>query len=476
MNKKNNSLIPTYEMQCILDGIQDIVKIFYTDHTIYFCNKAGYKFYNKGNGEIEGQSCYKLLNRTTRCSDCRFNEVIEKKQVLKQERYIPELNKIMDICYSPILDNEGEVKFVVEKLHDITEKRMLDNILKNDRERYKEILECSPDAILIIYDNKIVLANNEASNLFKLEIRQLIDSNIYMYFNGKDSKTIHRKFRKIMLAKKSKFLYDCELKLHSENNISVQISCSNIHYEGNPSILMTIRNTSEMKRELIRASQFQRNNLQKNFPGEKYMKIVTEYVPSYIVSGDFYKIVQVNDKLFLGVLVDVKGKGISAALNISAFELMFIEEIFKNNKPVEIVKNLNKRLSNYYEENYIAVSCFSLDFFKNEFCISGAGLNQFIIHKNGEEAKIVSVEGLFLGMFEDSEFYDVKISIGSGDRIFLVSDGLDFIFDEDRVIQKYMEKVSIEEFKDYIGKYLEDVILENDRLIDDCTMIAIEII
>jgi PAS domain-containing protein len=39
---------------------------------------------------------------------------------------------------------------------------MLDNITKDSRERYKQIIDNSPDAVIIIVDNKIALANNEA--------------------------------------------------------------------------------------------------------------------------------------------------------------------------------------------------------------------------------------------------------------------------------------------------------------------------
>lgn len=37
-------------------------------------------------------------------------------------------------------------------------------------------------------------------------------------------------------------------------------------------------------------------------------------------------------------------------------------------------------------------------------------------------------------MFEDSEFLENKILINNGDRNFLFSDGLNFVFDEDRII------------------------------------------
>ena len=155
MNTDRSSLMTVKEVEEILNGIPDVIKVFNSDHTVYFCNEAGYKFYNKNPEEVEGQICYKLLTRSQRCKECRFSEVIKTKKIVKQERYIPELNKIMDVCYNPILNEDGEVKFVIERLKDITEKKTLDKILKNDKERYKQILNNSPDALIIIVDNKI---------------------------------------------------------------------------------------------------------------------------------------------------------------------------------------------------------------------------------------------------------------------------------------------------------------------------------
>ena len=85
------------------------------------------------------------------------------------------------------------------------------------------------------------------------------------------------------------------------------------------------------------------------------------------------------------------------------------------------------------------------------------------------------VEGPFLGMFKDSEFEQVTFKIDSGDRIFLFSDGLDFVFERYKIIKKYIEKLTILEFKKFIDEYLEDIILECGNLKDDCTLIAMEV-
>ena len=91
--------------------------------------------------------CYEILDRKEKCIDCSFEEVMKTKQMITKEKYIPELNKFMDVCYNPVLDEDGDILFIVERLRDITEKKMLHKILQESKERYKQILNSSPDAI-----------------------------------------------------------------------------------------------------------------------------------------------------------------------------------------------------------------------------------------------------------------------------------------------------------------------------------------
>lgn len=476
MSNDQSMLIPLWQMEEILDGIPDAIKIFSSDCKIYFCNKECYKFYNKDHEEIIGKTCYEILGRKEKCKECGFDKVMETKQRFKKEMYIPEVNKVIEVCYSPLFNENMEVVFVMEQLRDITEKKISDKALKKDKDRYKQIVNNFHDPLLIVVDNKIEIANTAALNIFQMDSSELINSCIYKYFNERYSKILHKKFKRIISDKKLKDLYDCELNLKENNKVSVQLTSSYIVYEEKEAICISLTNTDYNKKQLMRASQFQRNSLQKSFPGENFMKVTSIYAPAYIVSGDFYRICEIDEGFIIGILIDVQGNGASAALNISALELMFKEEIEKKQySPIKIVENLNKKLFNYYEENYIAVSCFSLDFLKGEFAIVGAGINQFIFQKKGEQVENKIAEGTFLGMFKDSIFSEIKLSISSGDRIFLFSDGFDFIFDEDNVVKRYMGKVSIEQFKKYLDEYIEDTILEEGKLKDDFTMLAMEI-
>ena len=452
-----------------------MIKVYNTDHTIAFFNEAGYSFHNKTSEEVKGKMCYEILDRKEKCVDCSFEKVMETKQMIIKERYIPELNKFMDVCYNPVLDEEGNISFIVERLRDITEKKILDITLEDTKEKYKQIFNNFQDAVAIIVDNKIVLANNAACTAIRLDYSEFIDSNVYQHFQEKEKRDLHKKFKNILSQKNMKETYDYEFNFSYGKSANLQISFSYIIYNRNPAILAVIRDITQAKQELNKAAELQRKTLQKCFPAEDYVNIVSVYVAANIISGDFYRIYKISEDLIIGILIDVRGKGVSAALNISALDVLFLQEIAQNHEPINIVNNLNKNLMSYYEENYIAVCCFSMDFDKKELRVVGAGINQFIFQKKDEKVEEKIVEGAFLGMFENSEFEQQIISFESGDKILFFSDGLDFIFNKDKNIQTYMEKDSIYKLKEYIDGLLCDTILENGKIKDDSTMIAMEI-
>lgn len=462
------------QLNGILNGVPDVIKVYNADYTIAFFNEAGYKFYNTNLEEVKDKKCYEILGRTEKCLDCSFEAAVQTKDMISKERYIPELNKFMDVSCNAVIGENGEPLYIVERLRDITEKRILQKVLEEREETYKQAIKSIPDPVIIIVDNIIVLGNLEASKLFNLSYDQLIGSNIYKHFQEKYLKPLHKRYRKILLHKKTKDISEYEFIL-SDNRVAIlQISHSYISYKGKPAIIAIIRDVTEIKKELNKAAEIQRKTIQKEFPAEGIVDIKTVYVPADIVSGDFYRIYKVSETLIVGILVDVRGKGISAALSISAFDVLCFQEIAVANEPMEIVKNLNKKLIDYYEENYIAVCCFSIDFSKKQLKVVGAGINQFIFQREKAEEKIV--EGTFLGMFENSEFAQQIISLQKGDRIYFFTDGLDFILDEDKVIQTYMEDASALGFKNYIEEFLNDTILDVGKLKDDSTMILIEVL
>jgi PAS domain S-box-containing protein len=474
-NSSKNKKLFNKEISDILRGITDIIKVYNTDYTVAFFNEAGYEFYNKKPEEVIGKLCFEVLGRSARCENCPFEQIMETKEMVATERYIPELNKYMDVCCNPVFDDTGEIIFIVERLKDITEKKILELVLKDSEIKYKEIVNSFPEAIVIIQDNKVVLANNEVFKLFRIKTEDFTGNSIYRYLPPKYLKIIHRKIREIVKNNTKNMLYNIKFNCYGNNITDIQTTSSAISYNGSPAVLSVITDVTVIEKDLNKAAELQKLSLQKEFPVLDKVEVETIYVPANIVSGDFYRFYKIDHNRVVGIIIDVSGKGIVSALSLSAFDVLFLQEVAIDNEPMHIVENLNKKLANYFGENYIAVACYSLDFLNNELKVVGAGINHFIFQKKAEESKEIVMKGPFLGMFQDAIFDEVVIKFEKGDRIFFFTDGLEFIIDEDRVIQNYMDDVNITTFAKYLQEYLEDTILDVGTLQDDCTMIAFEI-
>lgn len=177
----------------------------------------------------------------------------------------------------------------------------------------------------------------------------------------------------------------------------------------------------------------------------------------------------------LGIISDVSGKGVTAALSVSAFHVLFRETALIYHDPMEILQNLNKKIGVYLEESYIAACCFSLDFKLCEAKIAGAGINEFIFHKNNEKCQQLVVKGPFLGMFEDSVFEEQLIHFKPGDKFYFFSDGLEPIFSNPRIQKNYIDRIQIKELKKYINHFFNHLLQDIDGGRDDCTLLALEI-
>lgn len=456
----------------VLNAIPDVIKVSKKDKSIIFFNEAACHFYSKNPEEFYNKKCYEILDDKKHCNNCPFDKVLQTKNIVSFERYYPKPNKYMDVCFIPILDNSGEILFIVERLIDVTEKKTLSNLIKRDEKMYHQIVNFYPDGIAIIQDYKIVLANNEINNL--LGLSESTKKSILYYLPEKSRKNVAKLIRNILKNKDTKIIRHYIYVNPKNKKVNLQFLLSCISYKGSEAILAIIRDTTEFKKSLDMATKFQNSNLQKSFPIEEKANFQYIYYPAHTVSGDYFKMFKLSEDLVIGMLIDVSGNGVTAALNVSAFDILFLQEILKKHDPETILNSLNAKY-NKYEKVFIAACCFSFDFSKKEALIIGAGINQFIVKRKNGTVEEHTVKGSFLGMFENSIFDRQLIKFDSGDTFYFFTDGLDFVFDEDKIIQNYIKKSNMHEFKKYLDDYLNDMIIEKGKLVDDSSMIAIEI-
>jgi serine phosphatase RsbU (regulator of sigma subunit) len=192
--------------------------------------------------------------------------------------------------------------------------------------------------------------------------------------------------------------------------------------------VIRLKNLEEQKRseqELALAQETQESLLPRCLPQFENFSIHAFNSPTRYVGGDFYDFLPLRSGEWAGVVADVSGKGMSAAL-LSSMALGALNmELRSNTDPREVLKRLNRLLC---EKSlpYQFVTLFL-------FVLSPHGMGQFISAGHnpaylfraatGKIERLIS-DAHFLGMFELASYEPRALRLDKGDILVVNSDGL----------------------------------------------------
>ena len=145
-------------------------------------------------------------------------------------------------------------------------------------------------------------------------------------------------------------------------------------------------------------------------------KIQSAYVPAKRVGGDFFRILPGPDGSVLLVVGDVSGKGLKAAMTVSA--IMGALRGCPSGKPTEILAYLNHVLCGQVAG--FVTCCVAL--IESDGAMTLANAGNPAPYCNGEEMSVNA--GLPLGILAAASYEETCYKIAVGDRLTFVSDGV----------------------------------------------------
>jgi sigma-B regulation protein RsbU (phosphoserine phosphatase) len=143
------------------------------------------------------------------------------------------------------------------------------------------------------------------------------------------------------------------------------------------------------------------------------------------VGGDWYDYLNLGDGL-LGIAVgDVCGKGIAAALLMSATRSLFRTAAERSEPPREVLTRLNRALvKDLPMGRFVTLIYLTLDSKHGIVRIANGGHPYPLFVRAGSEAtELKTDKGFPLGLM-DSEFSEVVLTLQSGDRLLVYTDGV----------------------------------------------------
>ena len=295
------------EQTLLLDNIETLIWYATDIETYGAVNKACADFLGKKKKDIEGKNIYNLLSKKEAEICVAGNrEIFEKRKQIHTEEWVTNSKgekRLLSVTKTPKLDANGNVEYAVCAAEDITERRQVEEALRESETRYRNIFNSATDSFLIFdMDGNIVEANPQACKMYGYSHDELIK------LSGKD--IVHPDYYHLF----EQFKRDVQAtgEFHTESidvhkdgtQFHIEVKGTEFDYRGKKHLLAVIRDITERKKKEADL-QSQRRTLEsllKNSP----LGIVTSDKNNKIISCNpmFEEIFQYKESEIIGKDID----------------------------------------------------------------------------------------------------------------------------------------------------------------------------
>jgi sigma-B regulation protein RsbU (phosphoserine phosphatase) len=204
----------------------------------------------------------------------------------------------------------------------------------------------------------------------------------------------------------------------------------------------------EKKRQVEEARRMQERMLPAQMPKFSGFDVQTFWKPALDVGGDYFDAIPLTDSTAAFCIGDVAGKGLPAALLMTAMQASAHGLSKTVSDAAEMCRQLNRVvLNNTRSDRFTTFFYGILDSTRCSLQYSNAGhVPPILVRQDGRVARL-SEGGTVLGLFSDADYERTEIDFGPGDRLVLVTDGIteatnsaDEEFGEDRLIRLLVEQ------------------------------------
>ncbi len=161
--------------------------------------------------------------------------------------------------------------------------------------------------------------------------------------------------------------------------------------------------------------------------------IDTHYSAKESIGGDFFDFIEYGQNRLAILLADVSGHGPAAAMITAIIKTLIINESADLPQPSEFMKRLNEKLLAMIPEDHFVTFFFSvIDFNKNTITYTNCGHPPpFLLGEKRDGILEFEKNGTMVGMFDDAFLGQDTMKIEKGDKLFIYSDGIYEIFNND---------------------------------------------
>ena len=173
--------------------------------------------------ERRGQpKCYQVYHHRDRpCDHCHALEVLATGQPVKVTKVNPVDGRVREVSSYPIRDESGRVVLVVEHVRDITERHLAEEALKESEDRFRTLIEDSPETLFLTdVQGTILAASRVAARRLGKNLEEIIGAALFDLFPPEVAARRRVMFEQAVATGRPLRLEDTRGDLHFDVNIN----------------------------------------------------------------------------------------------------------------------------------------------------------------------------------------------------------------------------------------------------------------
>src|SRR5688572_6804679 len=244
--------------------VEQAVDIIYTrdmDGYITSINDAGARFYGRTPSEIVGKHLSEMMDAESAARDIAQTRIHTGNSPLRSTYRVKDARGLLRCLEKMITverDRHGEAIGVRGVVRDITEQKNAEEALKESEERYRRLVELSPDAIVVHREGKFIYVNPAAVKLWGASTPgELIGKSILEVVHPDYHDHVQEQVDYIQQFQKPTPLVEQKCIRLDGSEMDVEVTGLPFTYEGKPAVLAVFRDVTEKKhaREALRKAE-----------------------------------------------------------------------------------------------------------------------------------------------------------------------------------------------------------------------------
>ena len=248
----NDVLQARESLETWLDSMSDSVMIVNTDYSVQFVNKAATDRFDTNVGDI----CWNTLKQDVQCLNCPMQHYLAgNKEPSEHASNVGD--RQYDVVAAPLLNPDSSLS-IIEVLRDVTERKQAEEALRESEERYRFLVELSPEAIFVAIEGKHVFTNSAGLKLFGASSPdQIIGKPVMDAIHPDYREAVAERIRKAMETGTAPPVMEEKFVRLDGTVIDVEVRGAPLVYQGKPAMQVFISDITERKRaqESLRLSE-----------------------------------------------------------------------------------------------------------------------------------------------------------------------------------------------------------------------------